>query len=94
MKVIPLDRRRDVAMLQRLAFALGARSTGPAFEQLVDMVYEARRGSDETREKLAAYCEALKAENEAFKAELAAERAKRAQLQVLAEWPSDRARRQ
>jgi hypothetical protein len=73
MKMIPLDRRRDVALLQQIAFALGVRCTGPAFEQLVDMIYAARR------------------ESEALKAELAEERAKRAQLQVLSEWSNDRA---
>ena len=88
MKVIPLSRQRDVRMLQMLAFALGARASGAAFEQLVDQVYEARRRSEEIVEQFTAECEALRAE-------LAAERASRAQLQVLSEWhPNERARLQ
>ena len=86
--IIPLARARDARMLQQLAFALGARASGAAFEQLVDQIYEARRRSEEIVEQFAAECEALRAE-------LLAERAKRAQLQALSEWqPQDRARMQ
>jgi flagellar biosynthesis chaperone FliJ len=82
---ILLDRRRDVRMMQRLCFALGARSTGPAFEQMVDQLFEARRRSAEIVEQFSA-------EMEALRAELAEERAKRAQLQVLGEWHPERTR--
>jgi hypothetical protein len=88
MKVLPLSRRRDVAMLQMMAFAFGARASGAAFEQLVDQIFEARRRSEEIVEQFAAECEALRAE-------LLAERAKRAQLQALSEWqPHERTRMQ
>lgn len=82
---ILLDRRRDVRLVQLICLAAGARSSGAAFEQLVDQLFEARRGSAEIVEKFAAEVDALRRE-------LAAERTKRAELQVLAEWPSDRAR--
>jgi hypothetical protein len=62
----------------------GARTSGPAFEQLVDQLYEARRGCEEIVEK-------FRAEVDALKAELREELAKRAQLQALSEWPQDRA---
>ena len=68
-----------------LCFALGARSTGPAFEALVDQLYEARRRSAEIVEEFTRECEALRAE-------LREERAKRAQLQVLGEWQPERTR--
>jgi hypothetical protein len=70
-KVLMLSRQRDVRMMQMLCFALGARSSGPAFEQLVDMLYEARRGSEEIVAKFVAEVDELKRE-------LAEERAKRA----------------
>ena len=83
MKVLPLSRRRDVALLQMMAYAFGARASGEAFEMLVDQLHEARRRHEQVVERFVA-------EMEALRAELTEERAKRAQLQVLAEWPSDR----
>ena len=86
--VLPLSRRRDVRMLQMLAYAFGARASGAAFEQLVDQLYEARRRSEETVAQFVA-------EMEALRAALAEERAQRAQLQTLGEWqPNERARAQ
>ena len=85
--IIPLARARDARMLQMLAFALGARASGAAFEQLVDQIYEARRRSEEIVAQFTAKCDALQAE-------LEVERAKRVQLQILGEWPNDRARMQ
>jgi hypothetical protein len=82
---ILLDRRADVAMI---CLAIGARTSGAAFEQMVDQLYAERRRSAEIVEQ---FC----AEMEALRAELREERAKRAQLQVLGEWqPHERARMQ
>jgi hypothetical protein len=92
--IFPLDRRRDVRIMQMVCFALGRSTSGAAFEQLVDQLQEARRQRDEAFERFTTEYERFTAKMEALHAELAQERAKRAQLQALTEWPHDHARMQ
>ena len=88
--IIPLARARDARMLQQLVFALGARASGAAFEQLVDQIYEARRRSEEIVERFTVKCDALQAEFDRTRVLLA----ELDLLRLLDRWPEDRARMQ